>query len=387
MGYKTLIGLILILNLGTGCTGISNATIIPTITMPTVVSSRSPSSGTVMASGEVVPARQIDLGFANSGIIKEVNVTEGDEVKTDQILATQENISQLEAVVRANEQVLIAAKKSQSDLLTDAPLTLANAQLALVKAQKQYDDAVKSRKKKDYSRCDKDTIDYYYRILGDAQRRLNDLENKNDASTTHMEQIAQAKTDVNVAEANYVYCLKYKDQEVAESEADLVVADATIKQAKTRYELLKTGNGIDPDEAARLKAAVVSAEAQLELVKNDLQRAVIKAPFPGVIILVDVEPGKAVIPGQPIISIASLDNLQVETTDLSERDIPRVQVGQKAIVIIDALGAEINGKVSQIALKSTKVGGDVVFKVTITLDEQSANLRWGMSARVEISPE
>jgi len=69
---------------------------------------------------------------------------------------------------------------------------------------------------------------------------------------------------------------------------------------------------------------------------------------------------------------------------MSERDIARVQIGDAASVYIEALGQTFNGKVVDIARISETVGGDVVFKVTIELDEQPAGLRWGMSTEVRV---
>lgn len=37
---------------------------------------------------------------------------------------------------------------------------------------------------------------------------------------------------------------------------------------------------------------------------------------------------------EPVVTLADLDRLQAETTDLSERDVARVRVGQPATVLI-----------------------------------------------------
>ena len=66
---------------------------------------------------------------------------------------------------------------------------------------------------------------------------------------------------------------------------------------------------------------------------------------------------------------------------------PSVKTGQKATVFIKALGQEFSGKVTDIARTSETVGGDVVYRVTILLDEQPEGLRWGMSADVTIQTE
>ena len=53
-------------------------------------------------------------------------------------------------------------------------------------------------------------------------------------------------------------------------------------------------------------------------------------------------------------------------------------------MFIEALGNEFSGTVKEVALTSSTIGGDVVYKVTIELDQQSEGLLWGMSADVKI---
>jgi HlyD family secretion protein len=113
-------------------------------------------------------------------------------------------------------------------------------------------------------------------------------------------------------------------------------------------------------------------------------QATLTAPIDGTIASVDISSAETVVPGQIVILLGDLAHFQIETTDLSERDVPAVQVGQQASVFIEALNADFGGKVVDIARQSTTVGGDVVFKVTIGLDEQPQGLYWGMSADVEI---
>jgi hypothetical protein len=43
--------------------------------------------------------------------------------------------------------------------------------------------------------------------------------------------------------------------------------------------------------------------------------------------------------------------------------------------------------VTQVAAEATVIGGDVVYKVVVGLDEQPADLRWGMSVDVQIDEE
>ncbi|HEX5942397.1 MAG TPA: HlyD family efflux transporter periplasmic adaptor subunit, partial [Anaerolineales bacterium] len=131
-------------------------------------------------------------------------------------------------------------------------------------------------------------------------------------------------------------------------------------------------------DVARMQALLDSAKAIL-----DTQYALI-APFDGTVVSLDIAPAETVVPGQVVILLGDLSKYQIETTDLSERDITRVQVGQSASVFIEALEEEFTGKVIDVDRISTTLGGDVVFKVTMELDDQPAGLLWGMSADVQI---
>jgi RND family efflux transporter MFP subunit len=133
------------------------------------------------------------------------------------------------------------------------------------------------------------------------------------------------------------------------------------------------------NDVAKAQALVDSAKAVLAA-QSDLI-----APFAGTVISVDISPYETVTPGQVVIVLGDLSKYQIETTDLSERDVTQVQIGQPATVFIEALGGDFSGTVVDVARISSEIGGDVVYKVTIELDEQPAGLLWGMSADVEIS--
>jgi multidrug efflux pump subunit AcrA (membrane-fusion protein) len=97
-----------------------------------------------------------------------------------------------------------------------------------------------------------------------------------------------------------------------------------------------------------------------------------------------VIPGEFVKANRSVVTLATLDHLQFETTDLSERDIPKVHVGDPVNIFIEALNKNISGKVTGISPKADIVGGDVVYKVIIAPDTQPEGLLWGMTAEVEI---
>jgi len=132
---------------------------------------------------------------------------------------------------------------------------------------------------------------------------------------------------------------------------------------------------------------VAQAEAGLELARATLNQATLVAPFAGTVADIRVSPGQIVMPGQVVLTLAEMQGLRVETTDLSERDVTGVQVGQEATVYVDALNVDVPGRVALISPLASTVGGDVVYTVVIALEGQPDGLRLGMSAEVEIATE
>jgi RND family efflux transporter MFP subunit len=171
-------------------------------------------------------------------------------------------------------------------------------------------------------------------------------------------------------------------------EARIAEAEARVLSAETQVSYLQrvgVGNAYEQIEAAQ--ADVDRAQAVVDQLKAQLAQATLTTPIAGTIIKVDVAPGETANPGQVIFVIADLDKMRIETTDLSERDIPAVQVGQAALAFIDAMDETFQGEVIDIDRQSETVGGDVTYRVTIELNQQPPGLRWGMSAEVEIITE
>jgi HlyD family secretion protein len=240
--------------------------------------------------------------------------------------------------------------------------TLKNAQLRLAQAQINNGDAIKNAQKS----------------LDDANKQLN-------------------------------YVLQGPDSiKVAQAKANIVQLQAQLAKAQTDAEKLKANNGVDPDKlkaaqdevtaaeerVAAAQARIVTAQAGLPAAQANLSSAqaalndlTLTAPFAGNIVELNVGAGESVLPGQVVVRLGDLEHLQVETTDLSEKDLGGVAIGQPATINVEALQKDIKGQVTQIASESTKLGGDVVYAVTLQLADQPADLRWGMSVKVEITPK
>lgn len=175
------------------------------------------------------------------------------------------------------------------------------------------------------------------------------------------------------------------EAKVKEAEANLAYAEIALK-----YLIRVTGcrgEGCAPsqqhievaeNDIARAQALVDSAKATLNAQSH------LTAPFAGTVVSVDISPAETVTPGEVVIVLGDLSGYRIETTDLSERDVPSVKIGQDVSVFVEALGQEFTGKVADVSNISSTLGGDVVFKVTIDFDQQPEGLLWGMSADVQI---
>lgn len=168
-----------------------------------------------------------------------------------------------------------------------------------------------------------------------------------------------------------------QEARVREAEANLLAAQVQLQYNK-RLGLDQVHLQTAEADVARMQALVDSAQAVLA------SQSTLVAPFDGTIISLDIAPAEVVVPGSVVIVLGDLTSYKIETTDVSERYITRIQIGQPATVFIEALGEEFSGRVADVARISTTLGGDVVYQVTINLDTQPRGLLWGMSADVEI---
>ena len=181
------------------------------------------------------------------------------------------------------------------------------------------------------------------------------------------------------------------DLEFAVTEAQAALHSAQTYADLQKYRRVKNRrNGkifydvIPAEYRQRADARVQQAQVTLELAQINLSQSTLTAPFDGVVAALKVIPGEFVQSDQAILTLAMLDDLQVETTDLSERDITQVTIGAPATISIEALNQAVHGNVIGISPVSNTVGGDVVFKVTIGFDKQPRNLLWGMTTEVTI---
>ena len=363
---------------------------------PAPVSAAAPAAA--IAQARIEPQAYVDLAFSVPGRVAEVLVKEGDPLSAGQPIARLEGSEQRQAeLARAGQELLAAqqgllsAQKDLEDINTSAALNLATADLNVVKAQKTYDDAVKNRKVKDFHRCSQDNIDLYYQIFDDAKQRLKNLQdNPESRSVTDLRKLTAAQSEVDTAEANYIYCIRYTDDELAQSEAEINVAQAALNQAKARQDLLKLSSGVDPLELARLNSAVSAAQAGLASAKTAqvsaqtaLDALELRTPAAGTLTSLNLRLGQFVTTGQTVATLADFSAWLAKTEDLTELQVVSIQTGQVVQLALDALpGQAVSGQVQSVARRSVDSRGDTTYTVTVQIENLPAAARWGMTGQL-----
>jgi HlyD family secretion protein len=351
------------------------------------------SSPVVSATGKVVPADSVTLSMKTSGIVERILVDEDDTVTAGQKLIQLEGSEDLQAAVAAAQLEVVSAQQALDSLYENPDLALAHVGQEIVDVLNLIDDA--ERRLANYSRsAPQPDIDQAYAnmILArdeyeDAQEDFEEYENKpedNLKRARYLSKKAQAEEDYDAAVRHYNQLIAKSGDEldVAEAEADLALAKAQLKAAREDYVILE--DGPDPDDVEIAQARLTNAEAQLEAAVSSLENLVLKAPFDGTISDLKIHTGEWVAMGRPVLQMADLSHLQVETTDLNEIDVARIRIGDTATVTYDALpDVEVTGLVTHIAPKDAG-GSGVNYPIVLELEEMPAGLRWGMTAFVDI---
>ncbi len=162
--------------------------------------------------------------------------------------------------------------------------------------------------------------------------------------------------------------------------ADVAVAEAELERLLA---------GVRPAEAAAARARVEEAQAALEQAELALERAVLRAPIAGVIASLNIKVGEVADPQLVAVRLADTRTWRIETTNLSELSVARLQEGDPAIIRLNSLpDLAIPGKVTGIRPLGTSQDGDVtLYTVFITPDRVDERLRWNMTAQVQITPQ
>ena len=346
----------------------------------------------VVSEGRVLPARDVTLNFSARGTVEEILVEEGDMVTKDQVIIRLADREQAEAALRAAELELTGAQQAYDDFVRTGGLATADAWQAYMDAQ-----VVRADAEREWEDVDVDGLEDE---IDDAQAEVNDRQDDLDDALEELEKYADldsdndkrkdAEDDVEAAQEDLNEAMRELEESIREldaARAALDVALAAEAEAKRDYEA-RADDGLDPDEKALLEARLSNAKAQVDAAQSALDSYELKAPFDGTVTDINVEVGQLVGSEMWAAQIADLSEFYIETSDLTELEVVKVYEGQAVEIIPDALpDVVLDGTVEKIGQSFRTQAGDIVYKVTIQLNDSDAALRWGMTVEATFFAE
>ena len=377
----------------------------PVITPLTGDTAEAARSGDVTASGRVISAQETVLSFSMLGRVDAVHVAVGDVVVAGQPLI-QLDRADLEANVAFVEATLAVAQRERARL--NAPpdgAAIAAAEANVRAAAAAVTQTLVLRNAPDVGATEVEESSTRAALAAAMADRLEAFETHEIMLTcVEIEGYGKICPLLGAPEENTRFHWEATEAGLQAAEAamsavrpsglgEVRVADAAVVLAKAQQSLAEAvlaqvRTPVTAQEIAVADAGVAEARAAVEATYSALDMAMLKAPLVGTVIDISVDVGEVAQPALTAITLADLDQLQVETTDLSELDIGRVKPGQTTTLYIEGLdGQQIQGVVQSIAPRANLLGGDVVYAVNISLAEIVHELRTGMSVEVSIHVE
>ena len=249
---------------------------------------------------------------------------------------------------------------------------LAWATTALVRANSAYRDAVTARNDAEAA------VDAAEAALTSAQEALDALEAEPDP-----EEVATAEAAVTAAEqALEAAQLQLEELLEGPTESAIAAAQGAVDSARAnlsaaiaaRSDLLAGASQEDIDWQVQ---QVQVAELAVEQAGQNLEDATLVAPFDGTVGAIAISVGDLATSATPAITLLTPDALEVELT-LGETDLPSVKVGQKGVIIFDAIQEKAYPlTVTEIGLAPTTQQGVVTYLATAQLArfDASADVR------------
>jgi multidrug resistance efflux pump len=353
-------------------------------------------------------AAETDLQAAESGlaaVLADATIAEGDVLIAEATLAlvkagaSPQEIAAAEQNVEAARSGVVQANAGRNASLEipESQVRAAEAQVAAARAdveelQKTYDEII--------DLCFElpdggEVCPLYGTVEENTRAQLQAARLKLGSAQADLDALNAGATSGQRQAASGAVTIALADQEMAEAQLNLLLAgpsdeevrqvEVQVDQARARVELAQAAVESARAAVSQAEVGVEIAQANVDAAQTTLEQTTLPALFPGTISQVDVKIGQQVSPGVPILVLGNFDDWLVETTDLSEQDIGRIEIDAPVKVTIDAISGEtLDGQIVDIGRGFQSEGGEVIYQVTIDLEDRTdLPLRWGMSAKVD----
>jgi len=285
----------------------------------------------ILVRGVVVPVRYAALTVPSAGMIAEVPVTTGEQVKGGQILLRLEN-GEISSKLRRAQSDLVYAEEMLEWAKQNRVEEIAYKQVAFSAAQAELNRAQAEWKR----------VERLYTIGGASQ------------------------------------------QQVDQSYADYMESKAAAEAAKFVVNTAQIGNSVDTIIPAR-QAAVESARASVAEIQSQARQSALYAPFDGTVAFLNARVGEYAATSAPIVYLGDCSEWQIHTEDVNANQIARIKPGAATKVTFEAIpGLEIPGSVVSVSPYGEKKQDNIIYQVVVKLSQQDMRLRWNMKAAVII---
>jgi RND family efflux transporter MFP subunit len=146
--------------------------------------------------------------------------------------------------------------------------------------------------------------------------------------------------------------------------------------SKQEYDQVETQKKVAQSEYERARAMLGEAQAVQGYAR-------VRAPFSGVVTGKRIDPGSMAVPGMQLLMVEDTSAFLVEAT-VDEKLSARLKPGITADVVIDALGQNIKGKVSEVVPAIDPFTRSFLVKIAIIGEGRKAALKTGLYAKVMI---
>ncbi|MBS9392954.1 MAG: efflux RND transporter periplasmic adaptor subunit [Dolichospermum sp. LBC05a] len=340
----------------------------------------------ITASGKVQPVQSVNISPKSPGLLADLNVEQGDTVKQGQIIARMDNseikmrILQYQAnLAQAKAQLAESEAGSRPEEIAQAKARVdqAQAQLAIIRDGNRLQEIQQAQAQVDSAKAS-------VALTQSRVKRYQDLAKDGAISQDSLEQYVSenSKAKANLEEAQRRLSLL----KVGNRNQDIQKQAAIVNQEKEGLRRLENGNR--PQEIARLKAAVASAEAQLKQQQVQLEDTIIRAPFSGIVTQRYATVGGYVSPAISASSNASATSTSIVAlakglevlANVPEVDISQIKQQQKVEITIDAYPEEVfQGQVRLIAPEAVVDQNVTSFQVRVAINTGAEKLRSGMN--------
>jgi HlyD family secretion protein len=200
--------------------------------------------------------------------------------------------------------------------------------------------------------------------------------------------------DRDAAQANLEQA-RYDFDKARKSYEEQLIPEAELRRARSSFEAAEAGSS-----AAQQR--VEQARAALEGARDTLSKTTIRAPLSGIVTALPIHEGEVAVigtmnnPGTVLMTIADLSEMDADLA-VDETDLPRLEVGQKATLTIEAYpDRRFEGLVREVGSSPIRPGSDAAtrtgsttteaidFEVKVTLLDPPQNIRPGFSVTAEI---